>query len=186
MSVDLLEQAFASTAGVLAKVQTDQLDDPTPCASWNVRELINHIVGGTHFFAGIAETGGVPEGGGTPPDFSAGDFNAAFASGAQAAVAAFRAPGVMEKTMKLPFGEFPGSVFVMIAATDTYAHGWDLAKALGESTDLDPAIASAILGAAMIPDQFRGPEGAPFGPIVEVDASACPADRAAGYLGRQP
>ena len=46
MSTQPLEQAIAATRQVLAEVTADQLDDPTPCSSWSVRELINHIVGG--------------------------------------------------------------------------------------------------------------------------------------------
>ena len=84
-------------------------------------------------------------------------------------------------------GMLPGSIFVMIAATDTFAHGWDLANALGISTDLDPAVAGQLLSLSMLPDEFRGPDGqAPFGPKVDVPDSACAADRLAGYLGRHP
>ena len=40
-----LDRAFVSTRAILAKVEADQLDAPTPCASWDVRALINHFVG---------------------------------------------------------------------------------------------------------------------------------------------
>lgn len=187
MSADLLERAFASTAAVLANVDADQLDDPTPCASWKVRDLLNHVVGGTYSFATIAETGGPPSGD-APPDFSTGDFNATFEEGAARAVAAFRAAGAMEKQMTLPFGQLPGAVFVNIAATDSFAHGWDLARATGQSTDLDPDLARQLLENArgFLPDAMRGADGqAPFGPRVEVPATAPPADQLAGFLGRQ-
>ena len=62
MGADMLAQAFASTAGVLAEVDAQQLDGATPCASWQVRELINHLVGGTIYFAVTAETGVAPTG----------------------------------------------------------------------------------------------------------------------------
>lgn len=186
MSADLLEQAFASTAGVLANVKADQLDDPTPCASWKVRDLINHLVGGTYFFAAVAETGQPPNGQ-EAPDFTSGNFTETFEQGARQAVAAFRAPGAMEKPMTLPFGQLPGAVFVTIASTDTFSHGWDLARATGQPTDLDPALAAQLLENArsFLPDAMRGPDGqAPFGPRVEVPESAPAADRLAGFLGR--
>ena len=187
MSADLLEQAFASTGAVLARVRPDQLDDPTPCASWRVRELINHIVGGTQFFAVIAETGAAPNRTDPPVDFAAGDFTTAFDQGAKRAVAAFRADGAMEKIMSPPFGQVPGSVFVNIAATDTFAHGWDLARATGQPSDLAPAVATQLLNnvRAFLTDAMRGEDGkAAFGPRVEVAASAPPADQLAGFLGR--
>jgi len=189
VTAENLERSFASTADVLARVKTDQLDDPTPCASWKVRDLINHVVGGTTFFAVAAETGTAPTGGGDDaPDVAAGDYNAAFAEGSKRAVAAFRAEGAMEKTMALPFGELPGAVFVNIAATDAFAHGWDLARATGQDTNLDPDLAAALLANArnFLPDAMRGPDGqAPFGPRVDVPESAPPADQLAGFLGRR-
>jgi len=186
MSADLLERACASTAKVLANLKPGDLDKQTPCASWKVRDLVNHIVGGAYFFATTAETGLAPEGG-DAVDFTSGNVQSAYDEGAKKAIAAFRAPGAMEKMMKLPFGEFPGGAFVMIATTDTFAHGWDLARATGQSTDFDQDLAGQLLAASMIPDEFRGPDGkAPFGPKVDVAESASAADRLAGYLGRTP
>ena len=70
----------------------------------------------------------------------------------------------------------------------TFTHGWDLAKATGQSTDLDPALAEQILevAAMIVPDQFRGPEPMPFGPAVEPPAGAPVADRLAAFFGRTP
>ncbi len=188
MAADMLAQAFASTAGVLSGVDAQKLDGSTPCASWQVRELVNHIVGGTTYFAVTAETGEAPTGD-DAPDFCEGDFVTEFNRGAARAVKAFEAEGAMDKMMKLPFAELPGGVFINIASVDTYTHGWDLAKATGQSTDLDPGLATQLLAIAegFLPDELRGAEGqAPFGPKVEAPAGACPADRLAAFLGRQP
>ncbi len=187
MGADMLAQAFASTAGVLAEVEAQQLDGATPCASWKVREVINHVVGGTTYFAVTAETGAAPIGGETP-DFCAGDFVTEFNKGAARAVKAFEADGVMDMTMTLPFAELPGAVFVNIATIDTFTHGWDLAKATGQPTDLDPELAATLLpfAQAFLSDALRGPDGsAPFGAQVEPPAGAGAADRLAAFLGRQ-
>lgn len=191
MSVELLERAIASTETILAGVSPQQLDKATPCASWKVRDLVNHIVGSTYWFAATVETGVAPASdtdvGG--PDVTAGDIRAAFADGSKRAIAAFSAPGAMDKTVKLPFGEMPGAAFVMMAANDQFQHGWDLAKATGQATQLDPELAGQLLGfvRAAIPDAFRGPDGkAPFGPVVSVPESSSPVDQLAGFLGRTP
>ena len=189
MTVEMFERAIASTKTVLANVEPDQLDATTPCQSWKVRDLINHFVGGNYFFAAVAKTGSPPSGGGGERDFTGDDISAAYAAGGAEAVGAFKAPGVMEKTLKLPFGELPGSAFVMIAASDAFVHGWDLARATGQPTaDLDPELAEQLLAFARdaIPDQFRGADTtAPFGPKVDVPADAPAADRLAGFMGRQ-
>jgi len=164
MATEPLEQAIASTRTILAGVSKDQLGDDTPCAQWKVSDLINHIVGAQSFF----ETGAKGE----PPaagetDFAATDFVAAFDDSAQRCVAAFSADGVMEKL--------------------TFTHGWDLAKATGQSTDLAPELAAQLLAGARMAIQpsFRNPEGNPFGPEQPAPAGACNADQLAAFLGRR-
>jgi uncharacterized protein (TIGR03086 family) len=149
-----------------------------------VSDLINHIVGGQSFFA-AGVTGEHPAGGET--DFSAGDFVGAFDAAAVQSVAAFRGDGVMEKVLTLPFGQMPGSAFIGIAAIDTFTHGWDLAKATGQSTDLAPELATQLLAAAKaaIPPTFRSEEGRVFGPEQPAPAGACAADQLAAFLGRK-
>src|SRR6185436_14208739 len=122
----------------LAAIQPDQLGSPTPCASWTVADIINHVVGGHRFFAAAVRGDEPPEG---ETDFASGDFVAAYDDATGASIAAFGEPGAMDRTLTLPFGELPGSMFIGIATGDTFTHGWDLAKATGQSTDLDPALA---------------------------------------------
>jgi uncharacterized protein (TIGR03086 family) len=184
VATEPLEQAIASTRVVLTAVSKEQLGDDTPCAAWKVSDLINHIVGGQSFFeAGVK--GEPPAGGET--DFSATDFVSAFDEAAQRCLAAFRADGVMEKMLTLPFGQMPGAAFVGLAATDTFTHGWDLAKATGQSTDLAPELAAQLLAGARkaIQPAFRSPEGTVFGPEQPAPAGACNADQLAAFLGRK-
>src|SRR2546426_823127 len=98
MSVETLEQAIVGTKKIVANVSTDQLEGPTPCASWDVRRLINHIVGGANWFATTMETGVGPVGeDDVEPDVTGGDIGAAYDEATERAVAAFKAPGAMDK-----------------------------------------------------------------------------------------
>jgi uncharacterized protein (TIGR03086 family) len=178
-----LNRAFQSTMTVLAKVEPSQLDAPTPCASWDVRALINHFVGTARWWAGIV----AGEDAAAEADYAAGDFVAAYEDSIRLAVSAFEADGVLGQTIRLPFGDFPGAVVLGMAALDQFTHGWDLARATGQDTDLDPALAADVLGQARftIPDAFRGPDGqAPFGPARDAPAGAGQADQLAAFLGR--
>jgi uncharacterized protein (TIGR03086 family) len=115
------------------------------------------------------------------------DLLAAYDDSRKAALAAFGVDGALERMVALPFGEFTGATLLGFAATDQFTHGWDLARALGLSTDLDPEYATELLARARIEitDAYRGPEGAaPFGPAVEPPTGATPADRLAAFLGR--
>jgi uncharacterized protein (TIGR03086 family) len=188
MTADIIERACNSTASVLDMARGTDLDKPTPCASWTVRDVINHVIGSVTTFADIAETGLYPQDD-TEHDRTAGDFSAIFREQAKRIVAAFSAPDAMSKPMQLPHAEVPGAVCVWIAAGDIFTHGWDLARATGQSTDLDPDLAEQLLVQLrpMLPDVMRGPEGqAPFGPEVEITASAPAADRLAAFEGRHP
>ena len=185
MSTAPYEQAIAAAKSVLAGVKANQIAAATPCASWKVSDLVNHMVGGQFFFTTVAK--GEPMSEAKSPDFSSGDFKSAFAQGSADAVAAFKADGAMAKTMHLPWGDMPGSDFVGIAAVDTFAHAWDLARATGQNTDLNPELAAGLLVGARagICDQFRGAEGvAPFGPEQKAPAGASKADQLAAFLGR--
>lgn len=187
MTTEALEQAFASTRAVLAKITAEDYDKPSPCESWDVRGVVNHIVSGTHFFAAAMEGKPPTTDPGNPADHAAGDVLADYDAGVQAAVAAFQAPGAQERIVSLPFGDLPGSVFMGIATTDAFVHGWDAAKATGQSTDLEPALAAQLLEGAKLAfgDGMRGPDGqAPFGPAQEPPAGATKADELAAFLGR--
>ncbi|MCE9623216.1 MAG: TIGR03086 family protein [Actinomycetia bacterium] len=185
MSTAPLEQAIATAKKVLAGVTPEHLGATTPCASWKVSDLVNHIIGAQHFFGSLAQ--GAAPSDAAAPDFSAGDFNASFAQSAADAVAAFKVPGTMEKTLQLPWGPMPGAAFAGLAATDTFTHAWDLARATGQNTDLDPELAAGLLMGARagIAPEFRGADGvAPFGPEQKAPAGASKADELAAFLGR--
>ena len=186
VSTDALAAAFASTRSVMLNVTPAQYGDPTPCASWDVRALINHIVAGSHYFAATARAG-EPPAQVEPPDFTEDDPLLAFDAGITATLTAFAAPDVGAKTITLPFGTMPGAAFMRIATVDTFAHGWDLAKATGQPTDLAPGLAEELLAGVRrtLTDALRGEDGVSrFGPEVEVPESAPAADRLAGFLGR--
>lgn len=175
------ERAIATFKQVLANVSEADLDKQSPCASWKVRDVVAHLVEGSDFF--------VPAVGGEAPGLSAGDdCVAAFDTSSAAILAAFNEPGALDTMVDLPFGKMPGSVLVGIATTDTFTHAWDIAKATGQSTDLDPEFAAELLARAQvsIPDQMRGEDGvAMFGPKREAPAGASVADQLAAFLGRE-
>lgn len=185
MNADNLERAFIASRPVIAGTRPDQWASPTPCESWDVRALVNHMVGGTYVFADAVNTGRHPEREET--DHTAGDVLAAYDEGAARTLAAFRAPGVDEKMIEMPFGSVPGSVLITIFTTDAFAHAWDLARATGQDSNLDAELAREILAGArtyLLP-QFRGPDGqAPFGPEQSAPDAASPADVLAAFLGR--
>ncbi|WP_426502498.1 TIGR03086 family metal-binding protein [Dactylosporangium sp. McL0621] len=183
MTIDHLTRAFASTRAVLATVRPEDLDRPTPCASWDVRALINHFIGSARWAGATIGGEAAPE----DEDHAAGDLLAAYDHSSKLTLAAFGADGALERTVHLPFGELTGAALMALAANDQFTHGWDLARAVGHHTDLDPGLAEDLLAQARVtvPDAYRGPEGVGlFAPAAEPAPGASPADRLAAFLGR--
>lgn len=186
-----LSAAFDSTMSVLRKVEPHDLGKPTPCASWDVRALINHIISAGRWWAAMVSGDAVLE---APEDADYvgaaldGDFVAAYEECIRVTLGAFGAEGAAERIVAAPFGEFPGAMLAQFAATDQFTHGWDLARALGHDTDLAPDLAVALFGLAQvsITDAMRGPDTvALFGPEQQAPDGACAADRLAAFLGRE-
>ena len=184
-STQPLEQAIASTRQAMAAVQADQLSAQSPCAEWDVAGVINHVIGGAQFFA-AGMNGQQPAEG---QNWADGDYMAAFDEATAEVVSAFQQEGALERTIALPFGEMPGSAVMGIAMTDIFTHGWDIAKATGQSTNLAPELAAGILAQSQqaISPEWRGPEGspAPFGAEASCEDGSCAADQLAAFLGRQ-
>jgi uncharacterized protein (TIGR03086 family) len=185
MATEGLEQAVQVVKGVLGGVRPDQLDGATPCRSWKVRDVINHVVGGSYSFAAAARDG---EAGfdGEVPDFASGDFLGAYDEGSRQTIEAFQAPGALDRIVKVPFGEFPGSAFMGLATMDSFTHAWDLARATGQDTDLAPELAEQLLALSRgaVPDTNRGDEPLPFAFEQPCPEGASAADRLAAFLGR--
>ena len=76
----------------------------------------------------------------------------------------------------------------MVALDELVLHGWDLARATGQTYTGDKPSLEAVLAftAAMSePENLDSREGL-FGPVVEVPEDAPTLDRALGFAGRDP
>ena len=187
MGSEILELANASTEKVLANVTRDQLTLETPCASWQVRDVVNHLVGNNFWFEAIARDGVAPDRpDNASPDETGGAFAERFREGSAKAVTVFEA--AMDKTLTLPWAPMPASVFIVMASADQFVHGWDLARATGQSAALDPELATQFLEfyQQAIAEEFRGADAvAPFGPAVTT-RSVDPVAQLVAITGRTP
>lgn len=121
LDVALLERACDIAERIMSGVGSGQLGDPTPCSDWNVRELMEHIVASTDFFADAAEHGAVAEDR-EWPDYSPEDLLPGYRQHAGRLVAAFRGPGVMDRPMQILAGPPTATFCIQIAISERLVH----------------------------------------------------------------
>ncbi len=184
-----------ASVDVVAAVRRDDLRRPTPCAGWNLLDLLAHMTVQHHGFAAAAR------GGGDSPtvwaadrvtDAVAADPAGTYAAAAADVLDAFSADRVPDATFSLPeFGPgatFPGAIAIGFHFVDYVVHGWDVARSIGAPFALPDDVVAAVLPLVfVIPDgDFRAMDGAPFGPAIAAPDGATDIDRILGHLGRSP
>lgn len=171
-----LADAFA---GKVAAVRDDQWSSPTSCEDWTVRDIVRHVTDSQGMFLGFVgdSVGDAP----SVDDDPLGAFTAASA--------AVRARlGDPERAAQEFDGMFGHTSFEQsvdrFLCTDLVVHGWDVAAATGQDTEIDPQEVERVKAQVEeFGDAIRSP-GA-FGPAVEPAEGAGDQDRLLAYLGRR-
>ena len=137
-------QALASVRPIVAGIRDDQWDLPTPCEGWTVRDLLNHIVAGNLWAAALARGRTIDEvGSALDGDMLHAGPLAAYEMSAESAASVFELPGALDAPCAVSYGPVPGSVYAGHRFIDVLIHGWDLASATGQPTDMDPGLVDA-------------------------------------------
>ncbi len=187
--------AVDTSVDVVNGVTLDDLDRPTPCAGWNLADLLAHMTVQHYGFAAAARGHGAdlavwePA---TVADAVAADPSGAYAKAAAEVLEAFSADGILDATFALPeFGSdatVPGAMAIGFHFVDYVVHGWDVARTIGAPFDLPADVVSAVLPVTLaVPDgDFRDAEGSPFARAITATDEASGLDRVLLHLGRSP
>ncbi|MFE2296291.1 TIGR03086 family metal-binding protein [Streptomyces sp. NPDC059452] len=179
---ELLEAAADRALPVVRGIDDGRLGDPTPCAEYDVRALLNHlflVVVNFQALAARKEADFSQE-----PDFVAdGNWRERFGEETARLVAAWDAPGAEEGTA----GQMglPARTVGLMVLGDLTVHPWDLARATGAEFVPDPAVVEEVSPAltAMAP---QGRELKVFGEPFPVGPGATAFERLLGVTGRDP
>ncbi|MGH3367310.1 MAG: TIGR03086 family metal-binding protein [Nocardioidaceae bacterium] len=170
--VNLHRRTVESWATQVAAVRADQWGDPTPCEEWDVRDLVNHVVGEGRWTAPllrgktIADVGSQFDG-----DLLGDDPIGAARSAADEAIAAAAELVPAGGIVHLSYGDDDMAEYVNQLAADHLIHGWDLAKGISGDTTLDPELVAAVgVWFAEHEDSYRA-AGA-IGPRVQLTGDA--------------
>ena len=129
----------------VAAVGPDQWDLPTPCEDWDVRALVNHVVGEDLWTVALMRGSTMEEVGDRYDGDLLGDDPRSAAS--EAAAAAISVVGELLPTagkVHLSYGDEDMSEYVAQLTADHLIHGWDLAIATGGDTALDDDLVSHV------------------------------------------
>ena len=183
IEVRRIERALAATGLVVAGVAEDQWANPTPCAEWDARAVLNHTVVGMRIFA--AELNGTDPGAEHESDWLGADPRGAYAEASEVDRAAWNRPGALGTTVHISLGALPGPMAALIHFTEVCVHGVDLAVATGQQAVVDEELCGELL-AVMHGlggfDAYRVP--GVFGPEVQPAPEAAPHGQLLAYLGR--
>ena len=169
-SLTLLSRALDQLGDLLVHVREEELDRPTPCSDWSLGDLADHVVAGPDKFATMLR--GEQADWSVPPEHLTGGWAAAFRSSADDLMHLWHQGHAAE-------GNDPDWQTAEFAV-----HAWDLAHALGRSTDeLDPEVAERGLAfmQASLRDDMRSPV---FKPEQPAPADGDAYDAIAAFAGR--
>ncbi|MGH3241054.1 MAG: TIGR03086 family metal-binding protein [Spirillospora sp.] len=178
-----MKECAAEAARVARGVPQDRLSHPTPCAEFDLRTLVNHLVLCTSH--GLEHRALRKE---LPNELTARDFTADaawsedYAAQLDRAVAAWADPAVWG-------GEIGGTPAPDIAAMlilEMALHGWDVAKATGQEYRVSPEAGRFVLQVVeQYAEMYRQYDG--FGAAVPLPgAGTAPFERALAASGRDP
>lgn len=169
--VVVLSRALDQARAALTTLEPSDLDRPTHCGSWTVRDLAGHLVAAPEHFLQMAR--------GEEVDWSApsaapeDEWTESFRDGAERLVAHWAARAEDEAAQ------------ADWQSAEIGVHTWDLLRATGHTMPLDPEVAERGLAFLHqgLTDENRGPA---FGPAIAVPVDASPYDRLVAFAGRDP
>jgi uncharacterized protein (TIGR03086 family) len=201
-----IDGAAEEVSALVRTVRDDQLTHPTPCAGSSVATLLDHLMGLSLAFTWAATKSAVPdsdpesggpegdgprEAGARPPasaEHLEPDWRTVLPQRLTDLAKAWRHPSAWVGRTQAGGIQMPAEVAAVVTLDELVLHGWDLARATGQSFSCSPANAAAILDFTekmAQPGQLTARAGL-FGPVVDVPDDAPTFDRALGFAGRDP
>lgn len=180
--LEQLDQLEPLLGQVASGITPDDLDAPTPCANYDVRGVLGHMIGGATLFASGFRGEAPPE---LPGDLAEGPDVVARAGAALGdLMSAIRSPGALNRTVTAPFGVVPGDVFARFVVLDGLVHGWDLSMATNQSYEPPIELVEAVNSFAReaITPEMR--DGDTFAVAVTPPQGASPMEQLAAFTGR--
>lgn len=183
----LFGKALAQAEHLACAVGLDELGNSTPCAEYDVRALLGHLVAVVGMIAHIGAGGDSSDAPKTTDGVRDDGWANAFGRARAEVERVWSDDEVLDRRLSLPWATLPGRAVLDAYTHELTVHSWDLAYATDRLAPLDPDLAARALEwfAEHEPAQSRDEHGT-FGPVVPVADDADVYTRLAAYTGRRP
>jgi uncharacterized protein (TIGR03086 family) len=187
-NTEFIDRAAAPALEVVRALGPDQLAARTPCAGYDVRQLVHHLLFWGPSLEAAARKESVP-----PPaaaeddlDLTDGDWAAALESHIDRTVTAWSEPDAWTGLTRMGGpNELPAPMVGVMVTGEFVVHGWDLGRAVGQRPEWDEELVSFLVReTAEIAEMGR--RMGIYGPEVAVADGASALDRLLGLTGRDP
>lgn len=164
----------------------DRWDASTPCSDWNVRDLVNHVVGEDLWTVPLMGGRTVDDVGDRYDGDVLGDEPVVTGrTAAQAAMDATAEAVTAGRTVHLSFGDFPAAEYAYQLAADHLIHAWDLAAGIGAERRLESELVEAVAEwFTRWEDAYR--QAGAIGEPPRADVPSDPQGRLLHTMGRNP
>jgi uncharacterized protein (TIGR03086 family) len=140
--IEQLSYILPTLSATVDRIQTMQMNDPTPCSEFTVHGVLDHMMtgAGTFTYGFQGEEAPEPKPSGVYGWVPAAEFREVM----EGLLDAVKSPGAMERVMTTPMGVMPGETFARLVAFDGLMHGWDLASSTGQRFEVPPTVVCAV------------------------------------------
>ena len=182
--VELYVDALATFGNAARDVADHEWDLPTPCPDWNVKQVVAHVVLGEAHLPPVLAGESTSTQTEVSIELLGPNPLAAWRGTALKAIAAARAPGIVDRRYLVDLGEVTGRQLLGYRITDNAVHAWDLRVGTGRPEPIADHHAEFLLDFWLPVALDLGASGF-FGKPTEPVGDA-PGDRLLALLGRTP
>jgi uncharacterized protein (TIGR03086 family) len=144
-AVELFRRTAAEWTTRASGVAPGQWTARTPCSEWDVRSLVNHVVGEQRWLPPLMAGSTIEEVGDRfDGDLLGDDPGTVTVEAAAEADAAVPDAVAEQRIVHLSFGDLPAEEYTRQVAADQLIHAWDLAAATDGDRHLDPSAVEAV------------------------------------------
>jgi uncharacterized protein (TIGR03086 family) len=142
---EFLAKALADLRRVVESLDGSEMDSPTNCPPWTVRQLASHALNNQLLWGGVVSGQALVTVEQTMGAVAhEGDLTTFADDVVSRTLAMWDSEGVLDAVHATPFGELPGAVVIDFPTVDALAHAWDLSASVGRPIEFSPEMLPAI------------------------------------------